>query len=397
MDLKTRLRSRAQEIWQETVDIRRRIHAHPELAFEEFETSALVKAQLAAAGIAFQENIAQTGVVGFVEGSLGSGKTIALRADMDALPILETNNVPYASKFPGKMHACGHDVHTSSLLGTARLLQENRDQFAGTIKLIFQPSEEKLPGGASVMIAEGVLDNPKVTSIFGQHVMPGIAAGKIGMRRGIYMASADEIYLRIKGKGGHGAMPQACIDPVAIMAQVLTSLQTVVSRMADPRLPSVLTFGKVIANGATNVIPGEVYLEGTYRCMDEPQRAKAHAMIEKMCVDIARSMGGDAEIEIKKGYPVLVNDDVLGARAREWAETYVGAENVEDLDLWMAAEDFAWYTHQVPGCFYRLGTRDESRGIVHGVHTPQFDIDEAALGLSTGLMAWLAIQELQHG
>jgi amidohydrolase len=397
MDLKTKLRNRAQEIWQDTVQLRRTLHANPELAFEEFATSALVKAQLRAAGIDFQENIAQTGVVGFVQGGLGAGKTIALRADMDALPILETNTAAYASKVPGKMHACGHDAHTSSLLGTARLLQEHRDQFAGTVKLIFQPSEEKLPGGASVMIAEGVLDNPSVSSIFGQHVMPGIEAGKIGMRRGIYMASADEIYLRIKGKGGHGAMPQACVDPVVIMAQVITSLQTVVSRMADPRLPAVLTFGKVIANGATNIIPNEVYLEGTFRCMDEPQRAKAHAMIERMCVDIARSMGGDAEIEIRKGYPVLVNDDVLGERARRWVEDFVGPENVQDLDLWMAAEDFAWYTHQVPGCFYRLGTRNEARGIIHGVHTPQFDIDESALKLSTGLMAWLAIQELQHG
>lgn len=397
MDLKSKLRLRAQEIWEETVTLRRRIHANPELAFEEYATSALVKTELTAAGISFQENIAKTGVVGIVKGLLGEGKTIALRADMDALPILEVNQVSYASQNPGKMHACGHDVHTSSLLGTARLLQENRDQFAGSIKLIFQPSEEKLPGGASVMIEEGVLQNPQVTSIFGQHVMPMIEAGKIGMRRGIYMASADEIYLKIKGKGGHGAMPQNCIDPIVIMAQIITALQTVVSRMADPRLPSVLTFGKIVANGATNVIPNEVYLEGTFRCMDEPQRAKAHGMITNICVDIARSMGGIAEIEIKKGYPVLVNDDALGERARTWAEEYMGTENVEDLDLWMAAEDFAWYTHQVSGCFYRLGTRSEARGIVHGVHTANFDIEESALALSTGLMAWLAIQELQHG
>ncbi len=397
MDLKTHLQESAQKIWEETVALRRQIHANPELAFEEFETSALVKAELKAAGISFQENVAQTGVVGLIEGGKGPGKTIALRADMDALPILEANTADYASKNPGKMHACGHDVHTSSLLGTARLLQANREHFAGSIKLIFQPSEEKLPGGASVMIEEGVLKNPDVSTIYGQHVMPFIDAGKIGMRRGIYMASADEIYLTIKGKGGHGAMPQVCVDPVVIMANIITSLQTIVSRMADPRLPSVLTFGKVTANGATNVIPEEVKLEGTFRCMDEPQRAKAHVMIEKMVIDIARSMGGDAEVNIMKGYPVLINDDKVGERARAWAEEYMGAENVVDLDLWMAAEDFAWYTHEVPGCFYRLGTRNEERGIVHGVHTPQFDIDESALGHSTGLMAWLAIQELNHG
>lgn len=397
MDLSSVLRKRAQDIWQDTVRIRRKIHACPELAFEEFHTSALVKAELTAAGIDYQDHVAKTGIVGTVQGGLGSGKTVALRADMDALPILEANDVPYASQYPGKMHACGHDVHTSSLLGTGRLLQEHRAHFAGTVRLIFQPSEEKLPGGASVMIREGVLESPRVSSIFGQHVMPGIAVGRIGMRRGIYMASADEVYLHVNGKGGHGAMPQACVDPVVITAHLITALQAVVSRMADPRLPTVLSFGKVIANGATNVIPDEVYLEGTFRCMDEPQRTKAHGMIERMCVDIARSMGGDAEIEIRKGYPVLVNDDALGERARKWVEEYVGAENVEDIDLWMAAEDFAWYTHEVPGCFYRLGTRNETRGIIHGVHTPKFDIDEEALRLSTGLMAWLAIRELQHG
>jgi amidohydrolase len=244
------------------------------------------------------------------------------------------------------------------------------------------------------MIKEGVLDHPRVQSIIGQHVMPFIDTGKIGLRSGMYMASADEIYLRIKGKGGHGAMPQSCIDPVVIMAQVITALQTVVSRMADPRLPSVLSFGKVIAEGATNVIPNEVYLEGTYRTMNEAQRSKAHRMIEDIVVSTARAMGGDAEVNILKGYPVLHNDEALSARTREWVTAYVGEENVVDLDIWMAAEDFAWYTQEIPGCFYRLGTRNEARGIVHGVHTPLFDIDEEALALSTGLMAWIAINEL---
>jgi amidohydrolase len=367
----------------------------PNWRFEEYETSALVARQLGEWGIEHVQGVAKTGVVGLIHGRQGPGKVIALRADMDALPILEANDHAYASKIPGKMHACGHDVHTSSLLGTARILSELRDHFSGTIKLVFQPSEEKLPGGASVMIQEGVLQNPKVQGIFGQHVMPLLPAGTIGMRGGMYMASADEIYLRVKGKGGHAAQPQSFVDPIMISAQIIVALQSVVSRMADPRLPAVLSFGKIIAEGATNVIPNEAYLEGTFRCMDEPQRAKAHKMISDIVHAIASSMGATAELDIQKGYPVLFNDPPMTLRAKAWAQEYAGKENVVDLDLWMAAEDFAWFTHEVPGCFYRLGTRNEARGIIHGVHTPQFDIDESALGLSTGLMAWLAIREAQ--
>jgi amidohydrolase len=395
MSLKSSLKARAAEIQPEVVQIRRTLHAHPELAFEEHETAALVCRTLDALGIPYTAGVARTGVVALIQGGKGPGKTVALRADMDALPILEANQVDYASTIPGKMHACGHDVHTASLLGTARLLAEHQDQFAGTIKLIFQPSEEKLPGGASVMIEEGVLQAPQVASIFGQHVMPLLPAGTIGMRSGMYMASADEIYLRIEGKGGHAAQPQSFVDPIVIAAQVIVALQTVVSRMADPRLPCVLSFGKIIGLGATNVIPEYVDLEGTFRCMNEPQRAKAHAMITDIVESVTRSMGGKAVLRLEKGYPVLQNEPALSARARAWAEAYVGEENVVNLDLWMAAEDFAWYTHEVPGCFYRLGTRNDARGIIHGVHTPLFDIDESALALSTGLMAWLAIQEAQ--
>ena len=378
--------------------MRRHIHAHPELSFEEQETSAYVKERLQALGMEVQTGFAGTGLVGLIYGEKREGdaesKTIALRADMDALPITEANEVPYKSTRKGVMHACGHDVHTASLLGTARILNELRAHFSGTVKLIFQPAEERVPGGASLRIRDGALERPHVAAIFGQHVLPYLETGKVGIRSGMYMASADEIYIRVKGKGGHAAHPATFVDPIAITAQILVGLQQVVSR-ADPRIPSVLSFGTIRGEGATNIIPDEVYVEGTFRTMDEAWRAKAHQKIESIIQLTAKAFGATAELEIRKGYPVLHNDEALSDRGRQFLEEYVGKENVVDLDLWMAAEDFAWYTHVVPGCFYRLGTRNEAKGIVHGLHTPLFDVDEEALRLSIGLMAWVALRELQ--
>jgi amidohydrolase len=302
--------------------------------------------------------------------------------------------VPYKSKNEGVMHACGHDVHTSSLLGTAKILNTLRDEFEGTVKLIFQPGEEKIPGGASLMIKEGVLEKPKVDNIIGQHVMPLIEAGKVGFRSGMYMASADEIYVKVKGKGGHGAMPEMNVDPVLITAHILTALQQIVSRNASPKVPSVLSFGKVIAEGATNVIPNEVYLEGTFRTMDEEWRASAHQKMKKMAEGIAESMGGSCEFDIHKGYPFLVNEPELTERSRAAAIEFLGEENVQELDLWLAAEDFAYYSQEIDACFYRLGVRNEAKGITSSVHTPTFDIDPLALETGMGLMSWLAIQEL---
>lgn len=388
-----KIKSLAGKIESEVVANRRHIHAHPELSFEEYKTSAFVKMQLDKLGIPYQE-MANTGVVGLIKGEKSSEKIIALRADMDALPIVEANDVEYKSKNNGVMHACGHDAHTSSLLGTAKILNELKADFGGTIKLIFQPAEERLPGGANLMIKEGVLENPKPTAVLGQHVMPLIDAGKIGIRSGKYMASTDEIYVTIKGKGGHGAQPQQNIDPVVIMAQMITALQTIISRSSDPRSPSVLSFGKVIANGATNVIPNEVYLEGTFRTLNEKWRAEAHIKMKKLAESIAEGMGGSVDFRIEKGYPFLVNEEKLTARVKEDAIAYLGAENVLDLDIWMAAEDFAYFSQVADACFYRLGTRNEARGITSSVHTPTFDIEEKALGISTGLMAYLAIKEL---
>lgn len=393
--LKEKIQALAKDIHQETIANRRHIHANPELSFKEYQTSEFIASKLAEWGIPFEKK-AGTGIVGLIKGEKTSDKVIALRADMDALPIIEANDVEYKSKNEGVMHACGHDVHSASLLGTAKILSSLKSEFGGTVKLIFQPGEELLPGGASIMIKEGVLENPKTNGIIGQHVMPLIDAGKVGFRSGQYMASTDELYITVKGKGGHGAQPHMNIDPVLISAHIIVALQQVVSRIADPRLPSVLSIGKINANGATNVIPNEVKMEGTFRTLDEKWRKEAHVRMKKIAEGIAESMGGSCEFTIANGYPFLVNEEKITAAARKSAEEYLGKENVEDLDIWMAAEDFAYYSQVTNACFYRLGTRNEARGITSSVHTPTFDIDEKALETSTGLMAYIAVKELSN-
>ena len=392
--LKNKIKKLALELKDEAIENRRYLHQYPELSFEEYETVAFVEKTLRLIGLEKIEKKANTGLIALIEGKNPEKKVIALRADMDALPIFEENNVSYKSTNNGVMHACGHDVHTSSLLGTAKILYRLKDEFEGTVKLIFQPGEEKAPGGASFMIRDKALENPKPNAIFGQHVMPLIPVGKIGFRSGMYMASADEIYLTVKGQGGHGAMPESLVDPVLIASHIIVSLQQIISRNSDPKIPSVLSFGKVIANGATNVIPNEVVIEGTFRTLDESWRKKAKELIAKMATGIAEAMGGSVDVNIMHGYPVLKNDPDLTDRAATAAREYMGEENVLDLGLWMAAEDFSYYTHEMAGCFYRLGTRNEERGIISGVHTPTFNIDEDALEIGTGLMAWLALEEL---
>ena len=381
------------EIFEQVVGYRQHIHANPELSFHEFETSAYIKKQLTEWGIPFSE-MANTGVVGLITGDLPSDNIIALRADMDALPILEANDKPYTSKNTGVMHACGHDVHSSSLLGTAYILNSLKAEFGGVVKLIFQPAEELLPGGASIMIKEGVLENPKPQAIVGQHVMPLIETGKVGFRSGIYMASTDELYVTVKGKGGHGAQPHQNIDPVLIASHIIVALQQIVSRNADPRLPSVLSFGKVQANGATNIIPNEVKIEGTFRTLNEDWRKEAKRLMKKMAEGMAESMGGSCDFRIMDGYPYLINEPVLTDNSRTFAQEYLGKENVVDLDIWMAAEDFAYYSQVTNACFYRLGTGNAAKGTTYSVHTPNFDVDEDALQISTGLMAYIALKQL---
>jgi amidohydrolase len=391
--MKQKIQELAAKIYNDVVGYRHHIHANPELSFKEFQTSMFIKDKLNKWGIEYTD-MANTGVVALIKGKNPSDQIIALRADMDALPIHEANDKPYRSKNQGVMHACGHDVHTSSLLGTAYILNELKGEFAGTIKLIFQPAEELLPGGASIMIKEGVLENPKPQSIVGQHVMPMIETGKVGFRSGIYMASTDELYVTVHGKGGHGAQPHQNIDPVLITAHIIVALQQIVSRNADPRLPSVLSFGKVNANGATNIIPNEVKLEGTFRTLNEDWRNEAHKLMKKMAEGIAESMGGSCTFDIHRGYPFLINEEKVTASARAGAEEYLGKENVIDLDIWMAAEDFAYYSQVTDACFYRLGTGNVEKGTTNSVHTPNFDIDEDALKTSTGLMAYIALKQL---
>lgn len=395
MSLLEKIKSLSVQYSGEVIEARRHLHANPELSYQEFNTARYVGERLKSFGLSPKEGVAATGLVVEIEGKNPTKKSVALRADMDALPIHETNDVPYKSKVTGVMHACGHDVHTSSLLGTAKILSALRDQFEGTVRLLFQPGEEKNPGGASYMIRDGALKDPQPSGIIGQHVFPLLPVGKIGFREGMYMASCDEIYLRVVGKGGHGGAPDLTVDPIVIASHIIIALQQIISRNASPKQPTVLSFGRIIGEGATNIIPNEVNIAGTFRAMNEEWRGSALKKIKKMAESIAEGMGGMCEVEISHGYPYLENNPDLTRRIRKAAEAYVGAENIVDLDITLAAEDFSYYSQVIPASFYRLGTRNEAKGITSYVHTPTFNIDEDALILGPGLMAWMAVQELQ--
>ncbi|MBT5402676.1 MAG: amidohydrolase [Crocinitomicaceae bacterium] len=388
-----KIKALAKEYNDEVIQIRRHIHQHPELSFKEFETSKFIQKQLTSWGVEFDTGYVNTGIIAFVKGKNPSSKVIALRADIDALPIQEENEFNFASINKGVMHACGHDVHTSSLLGAIKILQSLKSEFNGTVKCLFQPAEEILPGGASLMIEQGALENPKPDSILGQHVYPELPVGKVGMKSGLYMASTDELYVKVIGKGGHAALPHTVIDPVLITSHIIVALQQIVSRSSKPDMPSVLSFGKVIAEGATNIIPEEVNLAGTFRTFDESWRSKAHEKMIKMASSIAESMGGSCEFEVRKGYPYLVNDEAVTAQTKKSAIAYLGKENVVDLDLRMTAEDFAYYSQIMPGCFYRLGTATPGMQ-TSGLHTSTFNPDERAIEQGMGLMSWLAIEQL---
>ena len=383
---------------------RRDLHQHPELSFQEHWTAAYVDKVLRAEGIGTRTGVGKltpgsngTGIIAVVHGEAGpSSKCIALRADLDALPIQEVGKPEYCSTVPGVMHACGHDVHTSMVLAAGIALHRLRKEWSGAVMLVFQPGEEKEPGGASLLVKEGVLNDPRPAGILGQHVTPELPVGKLGFRSGPFMAAADELYLTVNGHGGHAGSPHLCIDPVIIAANLLVSLQQIVSRRNKPGQPMVMSFGKVIANGATNIIPDQVTIEGTLRTFDETWRAELHELLPRMAGELVRSMGGTLDLRLVKGSPVVKNDPELNARIRAVAVDYVGAENVVDMDIRMGAEDFAYYTHVMPGCFFRLGTGNTVKpGTTSGLHRAEFDIDEDAMVIGAGMMVAGALSELR--
>ncbi len=383
-----RIKNLARAYAPEFIDVRRHLHAHPELSYQEFETSQFIQQKLKSWNIPFEIK-AETGVIGLIKGKNPESRIIALRADIDALPIQEENDVPYKSENPGVMHACGHDVHTSCLLGAAKILNELKEEWEGTVKLIFQPGEERNPGGASLLIKEGVLENPAPQAIFGLHVHPTLECGKLGFNEGKVMASADELYFTIKGKGGHAASPQLGIDPIVIASHLVIALQQVISRRKDPQSPSVLSITAINGGSTTNVIPNEVKLMGTFRAMDEKWRREAHQIITQVSENLVKSMGGELDLHIDIGYPSVINNKQLVQTARTKAIEFLQPENITETEIRMGAEDFGYYTQHIPGCFYRLGVMNKEKGITSGVHTPTFNVDENAIEIGMGMMAWL--------
>ncbi|OLY93244.1 hippurate hydrolase [Cnuella takakiae] len=385
MELST-IKALAKQYAPEFIAVRHHLHMHPELSYQEFETSKFVQGKLAEYGIPFEVK-ATTGVVGMIEGRNPQSRVVALRADMDALPITEENEVPYKSTRPGIMHACGHDVHTTCLLGAARILSETKDQWDGTVKLIFQPGEEKNPGGASLLIKEGVLEHPRPSAIYALHVNPQLEVGQLSFRGGIAMASADEIYITVKGKGGHAAAPHWTTDTILVASHLVVALQQVISRNNNPFSPSVLSITAFQGGHTTNVIPTEVKLMGTFRAMDEQWRFRAHEIIRKITNELVASMGCEADIHIDVGYPCVYNNEQLYPKARALGEQFMGAAFVQETEMRMGAEDFGYYSQEIPGCFFRLGTANKAKGITAGVHTPVFNIDESAIETGIGMMA----------
>ncbi len=394
MEIKNKIKQKAQQHFDDVVAIRRHLHQNPELSKQEKETSVYICSILdTIKGVEYTSNVGGYGVYGFIKGKSSSNKTIALRADIDALPIKETTNLPFASLKEGVMHACGHDVHTAILLETIKILSELRDEFEGQVMFIFQPSEEHYPGGAITMINDGIFKDITPEAIFALHTTPEIESGKIGIKEGKYMASTDEIYIEVRGKGGHGATPDLNIDPIVAASHIVSALQTLVSRNANPTLPTTFSVGTFLAEGRTNIIPSKAYLECIIRTFDNDWRKQAHKLIHRISENTAKAFGATADVFIDHGYPYLYNNPKLTKQTRTLSQEYLGEENVLDIDMRMTAEDFAYFAQKIPACYLRLGTKKENCEITN-LHTSNFDIDEKSMQDAIGLMTYLAIKNL---
>ena len=388
-----KIKALAASYFDEIIECRRHIHRHPELSQEEFGTMNYVADKLRSFGIEPRVGVGKTGVAAIIEGNNPSKYCVALRADYDALPIKECTGLPFASVNEGVMHACGHDMHTASLLGCAKILSSLKHTFEGRVMLLFQPSEEKYPGGAYLMMQDGVFDSVMPDEIFAFHCLPEMDCGKIGMKKGKYMASTDELYLTVKGKGGHGGTPNINIDPIVIASHIIVAMQQIVSRNADPMMPTILSFGKMMGEGRTNIIPDEVKIEGTIRTFSEEWRLDAHKKITNIAQGIAESMGGSCHVFIDFGYPYLVNDDETTQNTFDNGVQYLGKENVEWLDMRMTAEDFAFFAQKIPACYFRVGTHVKDTPITN-LHRPNLMIDEKSIEYAMGFMAYNTIQAL---
>ncbi len=389
--MKNKIKALTQKYLNQIIDIRQHLHQNPELSFEEYKTSVYIQEQLTKLNIPFKAGIVKTGIVAYLEGKNPKKKTIALRADMDALPVKEATNLNFSSRNEGVMHACGHDAHTAALLGAAMILCDLKEEWEGTILLIFQPAEEVFPGGARLMMDEGIFDDYEPEIILGQHVLPSMKTGHVGFKSGMYMASGDEVYLTIKGLGGHGAMPHTLTDNVLIASHIIVALQQVVSRVVPAQIPTVLSFGKFIANGATNIIPEKVEIAGTLRTMNEEWRAIIKEKITEIAVNTAIAMGAECKVDIKNGYPVVYNNEEVTNKAIAYSNEYLGKEATELMDIRMTAEDFGYFSQKYPCTFYRFGVAQD-KGETGSLHTPRFNLNENSLETAAGTMAYLGFK-----
>ena len=388
-ELKEVITTKVSAIYEKIKGYREHLHQNPELSYQEFNTMEYVAAKLKEIGIPYEKGVAGTGIVGIIRSSKHSENQacIGLRADLDALPIQEQNTAAYKSKVDGVMHACGHDVHTSILLGAAEILFELREDLEHPVKLIFQPGEEKNPGGASLLIEAGVLENPKVKEMYALHVFPELEVGKLGMRSGLYMASSDELHLEIIGVGGHGAMPEKCINPILIGSEFIIEAQNIIHKSCPKEVPCVISFGHFEALGATNVIPERAEIKGTFRTMNEEWREKAAILLMDLANNLENKYKGNVNLIISKGYPFLKNNEDLTEKLKTKFKSFFGPENIEGLALRMTSEDFSFYSQTIPVCFFRLGVGNKEKGIIYSVHHPKFDVDSACL--KTGMLAMI--------